>query len=154
MLFSYFRQFRAKGIRAAQVARNSVALVVALVSTFGFFGCTDTNSSSETSTKTVSQTENPAAARQIKTYLAENFGMTGYKTSWYDNISDVTVAGDTVTVKTNLPSKNENAGRICGGVSSFVFSNENRSLGLSVVKVLSQSGSILINRRGIGEQCS
>lgn len=146
MLFSYFRQFRAK--------RNRVALIVALVSIFVFFGCADTNSSSETPTRTETQTENPAAARQIKTYLDENFGIPGYKTSWYDNIVGIAVSGNTVSVKTNLPSKSEKAKDICGGVSSFVFSNENRSLGLNIVQVLSQSGSILINRRGIGEQCS
>jgi hypothetical protein len=100
------------------------------------------------------ESERPEVAKKIQHYLADNFGMKGYKTSWYDNILRLSVRGATVIVKTNLSLKEEKAGRICGAVSGFVFSNENRSLGLENVQVYSSDGQILINRRGLGESCS
>jgi hypothetical protein len=155
MLLSYIQQTKNNRNCVTQNARNGFRLIVALVATFGLFGCTDTNSSSESTTRTATQIENPAVASQIKNDIAENFGPTaGYKTSWYDNIVDVSVTGNTVFVKTNLSSKSDKASKICGAASSFVFANPNRNLGINVVKVLSQNGAILINRNGIAEQCS
>lgn len=107
----------------------------------------------ETSTQAEMQTENTATSNSIKSYLADNFGIPELKASWYDNITVVTVIGDTVSVKTDLTSYNEKASHICAGVSFFVFSNENHSLGLHTIKVYSQSGELLINRSGISEKC-
>jgi uncharacterized protein YaaQ len=149
MLLSRIPETKNNKYCIVQVARSGFGLIVALAITFGLFGCDDTNSS------TVMQNENPAVASQIKNDIAENFGpAAGYKTSWYDNIVDVTVAGNTVFLKTNLSSKSDIASKVCGAASSFVFSNDNRHLGVNVVKVISQSGAVLINRNGIGERCS
>ena len=107
----------------------------------------------ETSTQAEIQTENTATSNTIKSYLADNFGIPELKASWYDNITGVTVIGDTVSVKTNLTSYTEKSSHICAGVSFFVFSNKNNSLGLHTIKVYSQSGGLLINRSGISEKC-
>lgn len=100
-----------------------------------------------------SSAKNSTVAKEIEKNLADNFGMSGYETSWYRNIIGVSVRGNIVEVRTNLSSKNEKADNICGAVSGFVFSNENRSYGLNNVKVLGENGQILINRRGVNERC-
>lgn len=46
-------------------------------------------------------------SQAIRQYLADIFGVSGFKTSWYDNIIDVEVTGDTATMKTNLSSGDE-----------------------------------------------
>ena len=97
--------------------------------------------------------ESPAAAKAIQDYLTD-FGVPGTETSWYNNIIGVSVRGNTVEVRTNLASNNQKAGDICAAVSGFVFSNQNRSYGLSNVQVLGQSGQIFINRRGVSARCS
>jgi len=100
------------------------------------------------------EAENPDLAKRIEKYLANNFGMRGYETSWYYNIIGVSVRGNTVSVKTNLASDESKASNICGAVSGFVFSNENRYLGLTNVQIYGKDGQVLINRRGLGERCA
>jgi hypothetical protein len=128
---------------------RAVVLIAVAVIAFGAFEC-----ASQTFVNVQEESERPEVARKIQKYLADNFGMEGYKTSWYDNIAGVSVRGDTVKVRTDLSSKEEKASRICGAVSGFVFSNGNRSLGLTNVQVYGSDGQILINRRGLGERCS
>lgn len=100
------------------------------------------------------EVENPDVAKKIEKYLASNFGIRGYETSWYYNIIGVSVRGNTVSVKTNLASDESKASNICGAVSGFVFSNENRYLGLTNVQIYGKDGQVLINRRGLGERCA
>ena len=100
------------------------------------------------------ETENPEVAKRIVKYLADNFGVRGYETSWYYNILGVSVRGNTVSVRTNLDSDEDKASKICGSVSGFVFSNENRYLGLTNVQIYGKDGQVLINRRGLGERCA
>ncbi len=102
----------------------------------------------------MAEAENPAVAREIEKYLADDFGMPGYQTSWYRNIIGVSVRGSTVDVVTNLAAKGQQAENICGAVSGFVFSNQNRPLGLNNVRVIGQNGQVLINRRGVSERCA
>lgn len=104
--------------------------------------------------KQTSQAENRARANEIKSYLAEGFGTPPIKASWYDDISGITVDGQTVFVQTKLSQTNAKAENICSGVSSFVFSNEGRKQQLDSVQVLSQSGNSLIYRKGINNKCS
>ena len=54
----------------------------------------------------------------IRQYLADIFGAPGFKTSWYDNIIDTQVTGDTATVKTNLSRGDKKITYIRGVVSS------------------------------------
>ena len=96
--------------------------------------------------------ENPAVARKIETYLTD-FGMPGTETSWYKNITGVSVRGNTVHVRTNLFSSSRKVSDICAAVSGYVFSNHNRSDGLDNVQVLGQNGQVLVNRRGVGGRC-
>ncbi|HEV3469089.1 MAG TPA: hypothetical protein VG148_07190 [Pyrinomonadaceae bacterium] len=100
------------------------------------------------------ETDNPEVAKRIEKYLASNFGMRGYETSWYYNIIGVSVRGNTVSVKTTLAPDESKASNICGAVSGFAFSNENRYLGLTNVQVYGKDGQLLINRRGLGERCA
>jgi len=89
----------------------------------------------------------------IRQYLADIFGVPGFKTSWYDNITDVEVAGDTVTVKTNLSRGDEKIIYLCGVVSGFVYSHLNLHLGISKVRILGSSGEVLVFRRSVLEDC-
>lgn len=96
---------------------------------------------------------NPAVATEIRTYLDTNFGLPGYETSWYEAIERVEVESQTVNVHTNLESKNDAARGVCGGVSGFVFSNDNRALNLQAIRILSKSGVELIERSGRRGSC-
>jgi hypothetical protein len=103
-------------------------------------------------------------SQTIRQYFADIFGVPDFKTSWYDNIIDVEVAGDTATIKTNLSSgdatikTNLSSGdekliNICGVVSGFVYSHLNAQLGIRKVKILGSSGEVLVFRRDVLEDC-
>lgn len=97
--------------------------------------------------------ERPAVVKQIKKYLRENFGWPGDETSWYHDIKDVSVRGDTVVTRTDLADADEDARHICGAVSFFVFDRTHSSLNLNRVQIVGQGGKVLIDRNGIGEPC-
>ena len=92
----------------------------------------------------------PQAIRQ---YLADVFGVPELKTSWYDNIIDVEVTGDTATIKTNLSRGDEKLITICGVISGFIYSQLNAELGIRKVKILGGSGEVLVFRRGVLDDC-
>ena len=89
----------------------------------------------------------------IRKYLADIFGGPGVKTSWYDNITDVEVRGDTATIKTNLPAGDEKIIAVCGVVSGFIYSQLNEHLGIRKVKILGNSGKVLVFRRSVRDDC-
>lgn len=93
-------------------------------------------------------------AKAIQKYLADNFGMPGYKTSWYDSIKGIMVQGNTVIAQTNLAAAGVTASGVCSAVSGYVFSNENRGLGLENVEVRGTKGTALIKRLGVWGKCS
>jgi hypothetical protein len=92
-------------------------------------------------------------SQAIRQYLAGIFGVPDFKTSWYDNIIDVEVTGDTATIKTNLSRGDEKLINLCGVVSGFVYSHLNAELGIRKVKILGSSGEVLVFRRGVLEDC-
>jgi hypothetical protein len=92
-------------------------------------------------------------SQAIRQYLVDIFGVPDFKTSWYDNIIDVEVTGDTVTIKTNLSSGDEKLIKVCGVVSGFVYSHLNAQLNIRKVKILGSSGEILVFRRGVLDDC-
>ena len=96
---------------------------------------------------------NQPRAEAIRQYLADIFGVTGFKTSWYDNIMDVEVTGDTATIKTNLSGGDEKIISVCGVVSGFIYSHLNVKLGIKKVKILGRSGKVLVFRRSVLEDC-
>ena len=92
-------------------------------------------------------------SQAIRQYLADIFGVPDFKTSWYDNIIDVEVVGDTATIKTNLSRGDEKLINLCGVVSGFVYSHLNAQLGIRKVKILGSSREVLVFRRGVLEDC-
>ena len=96
---------------------------------------------------------NQRRSEAIRQYLAEIFGVPGFKTSWYDNIIDVEVAGHTVTVRTNLSHGDKKISNVCGVVSGFVYSHLNAHLGIRKVKILGGSGEVLLFRRSVLDDC-
>ena len=113
---------------------------------------------SQSSTQSSEEQEKPEIAKRVRKYLDDNFTEKsgGYVPTWYKNIIGVSVRGKTVIAKTDLSSTLENdhaAREVCKGVSGFVFGIENRSLDLNNVQVHGRDGQVLINRKGIGEQC-
>ena len=92
-------------------------------------------------------------SQTIRQYLADIFGVPDFKTSWYDNIIDVEVAGDTATIKTNLSSGDEKIINVCGVVSGFIYSHLNVQLGIRKVKILGRSGEVLVSRRSVMDDC-
>ena len=121
---------------------NLLSLSVLLFA--GLFGCGGSSSQEQ---------DNLSQAQAIQKYLADNFGMPAMTTSWYPNITSVSVKGSTVTVKTNLTLSDEKAKNICGAVSGYAFSNENKSVGLRNIMIVETSGNVLLQRRGVGERC-
>ena len=99
-----------------------------------------------------SKTDEPRS-KAIRHYLAEIFGVPGFKTSWYDNIIDVEVSGDTATIKTNLFGGDDRIITVCGVVSGFIYSNLNVQLGIRKVKILGRSGEVLVSRRSVMDDC-
>ena len=100
--------------------------------------------------------EEKRIAEQIRQYLYENFGVPGYKTSWYDSIGDVNVIGNVVTAKTPLsagPESDARASQVCQALSGFVYANPNKNLGLRSVKVLAKDGTALIVRSDVSDPC-
>ena len=113
---------------------------------------------SQSSTQSSEEQEKPEIAKRVGKYLDDNFTEKsgGFVPTWYKNIIGVSVRGKTVIAKTDLSSTLENdhaAEGVCKGVSWFVFGIENRSLDLNNVQVHGRDGQVLINRKGIGEQC-
>ena len=92
--------------------------------------------------------KNNFTANQLKTDLVENYG----STTWYQNIKNVSVTGNTIEVKTNLTAKNEKAGKICGGVSFLVYSYDGTTHD-EIIIVFDDKNNILIRRKGIAERC-
>ena len=89
----------------------------------------------------------------IGNYLDDIFGGPGVKTSWYDNITDIEVRGDTATIKTNLAAGDEKIIALCGVVSGFIYSQLNEHLGIRKVKILGESGKVLVFRKSVMDNC-
>ena len=98
--------------------------------------------------------EHSEKSRALRHYLKTNFGVPGYETSWYDNILKVRVVGDTAEIVTNLLRGNTKVSDICSAVSGYVYSNPNRTLGLTQVRLVDQEGRVLIHRRSVGDSCA
>ncbi len=96
---------------------------------------------------------NQPRSEVIRQYLADIFGVPGFKTLWYENITDVQVTGDTATVKTNLSSGDKKISQVCGVVSGFVYSHLNAQLGITKIKILGRSGEILVFRKSVLDDC-
>ena len=92
-------------------------------------------------------------SEDIRRYLADIFGVPGFKASWYGNITDVEVAGDTATIKTNLSNGDEKIITLCGVISGFIYSQLNVQLGIRKLKILGSSGEVLVFRRGVLDDC-
>ena len=101
---------------------------------------------------TTSITDEPRS-KAIRKYLADIFGVPGFKTSWYDNIIVVEVSGDTVTIRTNLSGGDEKIITVCGVVSGFIYSNLNVHLGIRKVKIIGASGEVLVSRESVMDDC-
>jgi len=132
---------------------KTLILVAVAVITLGIL-----NPPSQSSTQSSEEQEKPEIAKRVRKYLDDNFTEKsgGYVPTWYKNIIGVSVRGKAVIAKTDLSSTLENdhaAEGVCKGVSGFVFGIENRSLDLNNVQVHGRDGQVLINRKGIGEQC-
>lgn len=102
--------------------------------------------------ETSSNTDEPRS-EAIRKYLADIFGVPDSKSSWYDNIVDVKVSGDTVTIKTNLSKGDEKLINLCGVVSGFIYSHLNVQLDIRKVKIIGSSGKILVFRRSVLDDC-
>ena len=100
------------------------------------------------------QTQDDAKAKAIEAYLRENFGAPGFKTTWYDSIKGVSVQGNSVVANTNLLTGDGKASGVCFGVSGYVFSDQNRSLGLETVEVRGIDGTALMRRIGLRGKCT
>jgi hypothetical protein len=99
-----------------------------------------------------SKTDEPRA-ESIRRYLDDIFGVPGFKASWYDNITDVEVAGDTATIKTNLSDGDEKIIPLCGVISGFIYSQLNVELGIRKLKILGSPGKVLVFRRSVMDDC-
>jgi len=96
---------------------------------------------------------NETRSELIRQYLADIFGVPDFKTSWYDNIMDVQVTGDTAIIRTNLSRGDKKISNICGVVSGFVYSHLNAQLGIRKVKILGSSGEVIVFRRSVLDDC-
>jgi hypothetical protein len=95
-------------------------------------------------------------AETMGAYLARNFGMPGYQTSWYSLIAEATIQGNTAVIRTTAPSSpqgRQSASLICSAVSGFTNAAENRSLGITAVQVYGENNTLLVNRRAVSERC-
>lgn len=89
---------------------------------------------------------------QIERHFRDNFS----STSWYGHIRGFDVDGRTVTVQTRL--RNDAEGRaaaipICSAVSTFIYANSNRDLGLSRLIVADSNGVVIVSRSDAGDTC-
>lgn len=103
---------------------------------------------------TTSEAENPRQTEALRTYMKENFGLPGFETSWYGSITSASVRGTTAVLSTNLTAGDTRAQGVCSGASGYIFSNQNRGLGIASVRVVGANGADLIHRRGINGRCS
>jgi hypothetical protein len=144
-------QFVVKPVRP-KVNQKFIAIVFSFL-LLGFMGLAwfnDSNKNSRTiPEKQSSATESHFITNQLKKDLLENYN----STTWYQNIKDVSVKGDIVEIKTNLISKNEKAGKICGGVSFLVYSYEGTTQDETII-VFGDRNNVLIRRKSIAEKCS
>jgi hypothetical protein len=95
----------------------------------------------------------PAAATQLNDFLRENFGAPGLETSWWPNITGVSVEGSTAVILTNLNSSGTAASNICSAASGFVYAQGNERVGLSSVDVRGANGQSLVVRRSSQDLC-
>jgi hypothetical protein len=98
--------------------------------------------------------ENPGQSEAIRTYMKDNFGYPGSETSWYGSMTGISVRGNTVVINSTLSAPDARAQGLCSGASGYVFSNQNRSLGIENVQILGANGAILIDRRGVTGRCA
>ena len=101
-------------------------------------------------------TTDPRIARfeAIKQDFNENFGTPPFATSWFGYITDISMDGDAVIVRTTLSEPGEAASNICSAVSgNFVFNNFVKDLGLKRMKVLGDEGQLLVSRDSIADRC-
>ena len=90
--------------------------------------------------------EDARRAASVRDYLTRTFGQPGFKPPWYDSVSDFTVQADTVTAQTALAndaSGKQSASEICGVLSGFIYSADNRALSLNRVEVRGQGNALL-----------
>jgi hypothetical protein len=92
-------------------------------------------------------------AEAIRRYLADIFGVPGFKASWYDNITGVEVASDTATIKTNLSVGDEKIIALCGVISGFIYSQLNVQLSIRKIKIIGSSGKVLVFRKSVMDDC-
>lgn len=137
-----------------------VSILVVSLMACGKATTTSTSTSGPTSTPPTStpvptaKSQDVAKLETLKKDLTENFGTPGYKTSWYDNIIDVLIQGDTVIAKTNLTSgSKQGASNICSAISGFVYAKPNSNLGLDKVQVHGLNGELLVNRQSVSASC-
>ena len=82
------------------------------------------------------------------------FGEPGADTSWYQNILEVRVMGDTVEAVVDLHHGDRTKlSSICGALSGYVYANTKRHLGLHQVKIVDVEGFRLVHRRSISDPC-
>ena len=109
--------------------------------------------STEPKPKPESEVPDSPTIAKLKTYLLDNFGNPGFKTSWYDNMLRFSVQGETLHVVTDLAARDPKLKGICGGVSGFVYGAENRDLGLKQVKVFGAGDKLLLHRKSVTDKC-
>ena len=83
-----------------------------------------------------------SARQALSKHMTEGFGMPGYETTWYGNIVTVQIEGRAAVAHTDLDRPDQKARNICSAVSGFVFSNNNRRLGLSSARCWEQRGGV------------
>lgn len=90
----------------------------------------------------------------LQKYLKRNFAVSGFVTSWYQNILFVKVIGNTVVVETDLTRGNSKLTDICGALSGFIYANDKRSFNISKIRVVSTYGATLLRRESRSGRCN
>ena len=87
-----------------------------------------------------------SVAELVRQHLAEAYGRTGSKASWYDDILGVAVRFNTAVIRTDLssaPDDRQKAETICRAVSRFPSTAAGRELGALSVEVYGRDDRLL-----------
>lgn len=120
-------------------------MLIGWVSSFG-------NKEAPTKTTYISNTapepENTALTNRLKQDILDDFGMT----KRYVHLKGISVRGDTVEVKTDLPSFNEIASQLCGDASVLFYGYSGVTQNETII-VYGNKNNVLFRRNGIKQQC-
>jgi len=135
------------------MARKCIqALSLLLFSIGSLCGCSD-SSKSNTAKPVVAQLSESDAIKSINKQLADNYGLPGATTTWYNNIKSIDVKNHVAYARTDLKQGDAKIAKICGAIYSW-HTLAGPSSPLSKIQIYGLDGAQLFDTSKANGSCS